>query len=126
MQAIDTNVLVRLLTRDDEKQVAKAEAFVAKGACVSSLVLTETIWVLESVYDLDAGAIALAVDMLLEHAQLVLQDADAVSLALNQFRANDKVGLTDYLILETARKAGHSPLGTFDKALAKAEGVVQL
>jgi len=44
MRAIDTNVLVRLAARDDAKQVAAAEAFVARGAWVSHLVLVEAVW----------------------------------------------------------------------------------
>jgi len=42
MLAIDTNVLVRLLVRDDARQAALADQFVAKGAWVSHLVLAET------------------------------------------------------------------------------------
>jgi predicted nucleic-acid-binding protein len=67
MRAVDTNVLVRLITRDDPKQVTAAESFVASGAWVSHLVLAETLWVLESVYELDAKRRATAVDMLLNH-----------------------------------------------------------
>src|SRR5260221_10959468 len=52
MRAVDTNVLVRLLTRDDRAQLAAAEDFVSSGAWVSHVVLVETIWVLESVYAL--------------------------------------------------------------------------
>jgi hypothetical protein len=37
MRAVDTDLLVRLVTRDDRKQVAAAEAFVNKGAWVSTL-----------------------------------------------------------------------------------------
>jgi predicted nucleic acid-binding protein len=55
MRAVDTNVLVRLITRDDPKQVAAAESFVTKGAWVSHVVLAETLWVLESVYELGAA-----------------------------------------------------------------------
>ena len=50
MRAIDTNVLVRLITRDDLRQTTLAENFVAKGAWVSPLALAEAVWVLESVY----------------------------------------------------------------------------
>ena len=50
MQAIDTNVLVRLLVRDDAKQAKIADTFIAKGAWVSHLVLVETVWVLDAVY----------------------------------------------------------------------------
>lgn len=123
MRAIDTNVLVRLVTRDDKAQVKQAEAFVANGAWVSTLVLAETVWVLQSAYNLTAEQLSTIIEMLLNHAQLVFQDADVVEQALTSYRANPKPGFTDYLILETARKAGHKPLGTFDKALGKVKGV---
>jgi predicted nucleic-acid-binding protein len=86
MRAVDTNVLVRLVTRDDAKQVAAAEAFIAPGAWVSHLVLAEAMWVLTSVYDLGPSAIATAVEMLLNHRDLSLQDADVVTAALAHCR----------------------------------------
>ena len=48
MRAVDTNVLVRLVARDDAKQIAAAESFIERGAWVSHLVLAETTWVLSS------------------------------------------------------------------------------
>jgi predicted nucleic-acid-binding protein len=50
MRAVDTNVLVRLVTRDNRKQVAAVESFVSKGAWLSTLVLVEATWVLTAVY----------------------------------------------------------------------------
>lgn len=122
MRAVDTNVLVRLVTRDDEDQVASAEAFVDKGAWVSHLVLAEATWVLSAAYDLDHGSIATAVDMLLNHKTLTVQDADVVLAALGHYRKKPSLGFSDCLVLETARKAGHVPLGTVDKSLSKLEG----
>ena len=61
MRAIDTNVLVRLITRDDARQAAAADTFVALGAWIGHLVLAETTWVLSTVYDLAPAAIATAV-----------------------------------------------------------------
>src|SRR6266498_2490481 len=118
MRAVDTNVLVRLVTRDDAKQVAAAEAFVARGAWVSHLVLVEAMWVLSEVYERDAAAIATAVEMLLNHQQLTLHDADVVAAAVGRFRRRPALGFSDCLVLEVARKAGHLPLGTFDRHLA--------
>src|SRR3990172_7586910 len=86
MRAVDTNVLVRLVTRDDEKQVAVAEAFVAKGVWVSQLVLMEAVWVFGSVYELDAERLATAVEMLLQHKDLTIEDSESVFGALEQFR----------------------------------------
>lgn len=126
MRAVDTNVLVRLATRDDAKQVAAAEAFIAKGAWVPHLVLAETMWVLASVYDLSPAAIAVAIEMLLNHKDLTLQDADAVAAALEHFRERPQLGFSDCLVLEAARKAGHVPLGTFDQELGKLGGTQRL
>lgn len=122
MRAVDTNVLVRLITRDDKKQVESAEEFVSKGAWVSHLVLAETSWVLDSVYDRTREDIAKAVEMLLNHEHLTLQDQDVVEAAVEKFRQHKRVAFSDVLVLEIARKSGHVPLGTFDRNLAKLEG----
>ena len=122
MRAVDTNVLVRLVTRDDRKQVAAAESFVSKGAWVSTLVLTEATWVLAAVYDRSHAEIATAIDMLLHHRDLTIQESDSVVAALEQYRNRPALGFSDCLILETARKVGHLPLGTFDRNLAKLDG----
>jgi predicted nucleic-acid-binding protein len=126
MRAVDTNVIVRLVIRDDAKQVAAAEAFVANGAWVSHLALAEATWVLASVYERDAGAIATAVEMLINHQQLSLQDEDAVAAAVEQFRRRPAVGFSDCLMMEVSRKAGHGPLGTFDRALGSLDGAQRL
>ena len=65
-------------------------------------------------------------ELLLIHESLVLQDADVVSAALTQFRGKPTLGFSDCLVLEIARKAGHMPLATFDKALAQLTGTRKL
>ncbi len=126
MRAVDTNLLVRLLVRDDVRQVAAAESFVAKGAWVSQLVLAETIWVLDAVYNRTPAQLSKALELLLNHSTLTLQDADVVGLALKSFRAKPALGFSDCLVLEIARKAGHLPLGTFDKPFSKLDGAALL
>ena len=126
MLAVDTNVLVRLLTRDDPAQAAIADQFIAKGAWVSHLVLAETIWVLQAVYSRTDAQLALALDLLLAHESLVMQDADTVAAAVVHYRNKPSLGFSDCLVLEIARKAGHTPLGTFDKALARLPGAQKL
>jgi len=126
MRALDTNVLVRLVTRDDARQVMAAEDFVAPGAWVSGLVLAEAVWVLSAVYDLAPAEIATAVQMLLNHKDLTVQDADMVAAALALYRRQPRLGFSDCLVLEVARKAGHLPLGTFDRELGKLQGAHKL
>ena len=126
MLAADTNVLVRLLVRDHAAQLAVAEDFVKAGAWVSHLVLAEAVWVLDAIYDRTPTQIARAVELLLNHESLTLQDADVVARALTHFRARPAPGFSDCLVLEIARKAGHQPLGTFDRNLAKLPGTQRL
>jgi len=126
VRAVDTNVLVRLVTRDDAKQVAAAERFVARGAWVPHLVLAEATWVLTSVYDRSPVEIAAAVEMLLDHQHLALQDSETVAAAVASFRRRPALGFSDCLVVEVARKAGHLPLGTFDRSLARLDGAERL
>jgi predicted nucleic-acid-binding protein len=126
MRAVDTNVLVRLIARDDRAQVEGAERFVEKGAWVSHLALAETVWVLDAVYERTAAEIAVAIEFLLNHDRLSLQDPDVVAAALETFRARTALGFSDCLMLEIARRAGHVPLGTFDRDLGKLDGAQRL
>ena len=126
MRAIDTNVVVRLIVRDDPHQTASAESFIQGGAWVSVLALAEAAWVLATVYEVTSSALATAIEMLLSHRDLVLQDPETVLAAVELFRAKPALGFSDCLTLQLARKAGHLPLGTFDRNLARAEGAQKL
>ena len=126
MRAADTNVLLRIITRDDPKQAASADQFVEKGAWVSILALAEAMWVLRETYERSSADVAATVQMLLSHRDLTLQDADAVAAALEIFRVRPALGFSDCLLLELARKAGHLPLGTFDRNLSKLDGAEKL
>ncbi len=126
MRGIETNVLIRLLTRDDARQTASAEKFIEKGAWISILALAETIWVLATVYDRSSPELAEAVEMLLNHKSLTVQETDVVMEALQVFRKQPALGFSDCLMLQLARKAGHLPFGTFDRDFAKLEGAQKL
>ena len=126
MRAVDTNVLVRLIARDDLHQTASAEAFVSQGAWVSSLALAETMWVMTAVYKRSPKELSAALEMLLNHRSLIIQEADVVADALDLFRNKPRLGFSDCLILQIARRAGHLPFGTFDRTLAMVEGTQKL
>jgi predicted nucleic-acid-binding protein len=126
MHAVDTNLLVQLITRQDKRQAQAAQGFIEGGAWASHVVLVETCWVLRAVYDLEPAAIAVAIEMLLSHRSIALQEPDVVAAALEHFRNKPSLGFSDCLILECARKAGHLPLGTFDRNLGKLRGAQQL
>jgi predicted nucleic-acid-binding protein len=115
MRAADANVLVRFVTRGDQKQAESAEEFVSKGAWVSQLVLAETAWVLDSVYD-HTRDVAKAVEMLLNHERLTLPEQDLVEAAVEKFRQHK--GVTFFRQTpgwQTSLEARHpSPLAEHD------------
>jgi predicted nucleic-acid-binding protein len=108
------------------RQTASAESFIAKGAWVSVLALAEAVRVLDSVYELSSVDQARAIEMLLSHQQLTVQDGETIASALALFRTKPSLGFSDCLMLEMARKAGHLPLGTFDRNLGKIDGAQKL
>jgi len=126
MTAIDTNVLVRLITRDDERQAAAAESFIAQGAWVSVLALAETTWVLSTAYEFGPRQVGTAIQMLFDHPAIVLENRETAEAALALFRARPAVGFSDCLMLHLAKRAGHLPLGAFDRNLSKVEGARKL
>jgi len=121
--AIDTNVLVRLLTRDDPKQYNKALSAITEGAWVSHIVLIETLWVLGSLYELTDAQLKKILRILLTHEHLMHEDSAVVELALLDFEENSKVGFVDCMILAIARQHKKMPLLTFDKALSRLRDV---
>jgi predicted nucleic acid-binding protein len=61
-----------------------------------------------------------------KHRNLTVQDAEVVAAALLHYRSRPSLGFSDCLMLEIARKAGHVPLGTFDRTLAKLDGAERI
>ncbi|MFO0464288.1 MAG: hypothetical protein ACK5YU_08845, partial [Burkholderiales bacterium] len=70
-------------------------------------------------YERTPSQIAKSIEILLNHLSLTLQDSEVVAAALEKYNSRPSIGFSDCMVLEIARKAGHSPLGTFDKNLAK-------
>jgi predicted nucleic acid-binding protein len=126
MNAADTNVLVQLMVRDDPQQTEAAGRFIQSGVWVSTLVLAEATWVVRSVYGRSAGEVAVSVEMLLSEKHVTMEDPVAVEAALELFRSRPALKFSDCLILQLAKKAGHLPLGTFDRELARGPGAQRL
>ena len=91
MIGIDTNVLLRLLVRDDEAQVRAAERFIATHCSpdspgfVSLVVVVETAWALRRFYLYDRSQIAAALGSLLDVAELEIESAAEVRSAVADF-----------------------------------------
>ncbi len=127
MAAIDTNVLVRLVTRDDAAQYEKASAFVAKHqpVLVTQLSLLELAWVLISRYGLDKIKVGQVMAALLEMVELDVEQPAILEAALKTWQGS-KADFADCFILETVKAASEAPLATFDATLAKLDGCKRL
>jgi predicted nucleic-acid-binding protein len=129
MIAVDTNVLVRVIVADDERQTAVARALVERaleeGASifVSDTVLCETAWVLDSCYSAPRFTIADALAGLLAAEQLAVPGREDALRAVDAYR-NGKADFADYLIRERGRAHGAAAVATFDAQALTEDGFV--
>ena len=116
MIAIDTNILVRLLTRDDYAQAKRAAAlFEHEEIFVAKTVLLETEWVLRFSYELNKPVILKALKSAVGLPRVTVEDSPAVAEALDLFEAG--VDFADALHLASGRAAVQ--FATFDERLKK-------
>lgn len=124
MIALDTNVIVRFLVRDDEKQARAVYArfrqaeSARESLFVSLLVVLETIWVLESAYDKSRLAILESFDELQSMPILEFEGAQVVQQWRSEARKSN-ADLSDLLIAFAAQSSGCSEGITFDKKASK-------
>jgi len=129
--AVDTNVLIRLLVRDDPGQTALAERLLQEAAdageqCfISDPVLCEVEWVLESSYRAARGDILAAMQELLAGDLFVFEDREVFRQVIARYQES-KADLSDCLIGAKARAQGARTTYTFERALAKEQGFTRL
>ena len=115
MIALDTNVLVRLVTRDDPKQADLArQVMESDRSWVSKTVLLELEWVLRYSYGLPRETIARVVTSLLGNRAIEIEDRSAVVHALRWYTGG--LDFADALHLSSSRSAER--FATFDQRLA--------
>ena len=124
MIALDTNVLVRYLVRDDPRQAKIAARFFQKltserPGYISSPVIVELVWVLGKGYGLEPSAIVAALAKLLEMPNLLVEDEDALRLTTERGHGD----FVDCLIHFIGEHAGCDRTVTFDRRFARLPGV---
>ncbi len=128
MTGLDTNVLVRWILDDDEKQAARVqllfeEARASQAALfVPVTVVLELEWVLRSRYLLDKVTVLGAFNALLETQELEFQDEAALERALSLYRQSS-ADFADCLHAGQCGSAGRAPMVTFDETAARLPNV---
>ncbi len=127
MAALDTNILVRYLVRDDARQLAQAQGLLARAVqagealFVPVTVVIELEWVLRASYGVAKPEILATMTALLSTVELSIESESAVEVALRLYETGG-ADFSDCVHIGLAHQAGEAPLWTFDKACAKAEG----
>ena len=127
MIAVDTNVLVRYLVRDDPVQAEAARALLQsvtaeKPAFACREVVVELVWVLERAYGYSRHRIATILEELVATEGLVVEAAQDVAQAAFRYRS-EAAGFSDLMVLAAATGIGAVPLYTFDRKAARLEAV---
>ena len=130
MIALDTNVVVRFLVRDDPRQADAARVLIEsltaeRPGFVCWAVAIELVWVLERAYRISRDRIAAIQEELIATDELVIEAADDVAQAASRYRASG-TGFSDLMVLAAARRSGAHPVYTFDRKAARLEGVMLL
>jgi predicted nucleic-acid-binding protein len=128
MMGLDTNVLVRIIVGDDEKQAEKAQK-VLRDRCtpsdpgfVNSIVLCELAWTLDRTYGYSRAQIAGAMEKILGNRGLRIENARLVAAALRLYRAA-AASFSDALLAQINLAAGCDSTLTFDRKAARLDGV---
>ena len=124
MIGLDTNILVRFITRDD-RELAAAATRLIESRCTAETpgyvcvtVLVELVWVLRRGYRYEKAAVAEVIRKLLGAAELVVEDSETVRLALRDYESGT-ADFADYLIGRSNHARGFAPTYTFDHRAAR-------
>ncbi len=126
MKALDTNVLLRYLLRDDPAQARSAKSFIDRECSpedpgfINRIVLCETVWVLERGYAYSREVVFRVLDNLLLVQQLAIEDRDEALIALREYR--EGADFSDSLIAAINRRMGCEYTVTFDQKAARRNG----
>lgn len=127
MIALDTNVLIRYLVRDDEQQAEAAQALLQgltqrRPGFVCREVVLEVVWVLERAYGFERAQIAEVVLGLIATDSLVVETTEDVGRAAFRYWEGG-ADFSDLMILAAAERVDSYPLYTFDRKLSRLAGV---
>ena len=126
MLALDTNVILRYLVRDDEAQAEAASSLLEsltadRPGFICREVIIEMVWVLERAYRFTRSQIAdVLVEMTLTQGLVFESEDDVVRAALQYPQGGP--GFADLMILAATARTEARPLYTFNRALGRAEG----
>jgi predicted nucleic-acid-binding protein len=118
VRSVDANVLVRWLTRDDERQAALADAILSAPTLITLTVLIELAWVLRQRYAFDRAALNAALITLIALEHVTVEHEQGVRWALTRHAAGGDLPAMLHLVASVSARA----FVTFDRRLVRHAG----
>jgi predicted nucleic-acid-binding protein len=116
MIAVDTNLVVRILTNDDPNQARRAVKILkSDDIFIPKTVLLETEWVLRHAYEIKSSKIIIGFQKLIGLPNVRVEDPDSVYQAISWYE--NKLDFADALHLASSKKC--ASFATFDSSLIK-------
>ena len=131
MIGIDTNILVRYITQDDELQSGVATEFIENYCSngnkifVNHLVICELVWVLKKCYKLSKPKTITVIEHILQISQFSIENAQVVWQALTDYKRGS-ADFADYVVGRTNTFNNCDETVTFDKKSGKSNGFALL
>lgn len=126
MAAIDTNILIRFLVRDDEGQfqqvLALFEEYHERSLRINVHVIVEAAWVLSGSYNYSKDELIQTFRHLINTEALDVQNDKIIEKALDMYELSN-ADFEDCLITAQNEFTNHSPTFTFDKKASKLKGM---
>ncbi|MFA6713755.1 MAG: type II toxin-antitoxin system VapC family toxin [Victivallaceae bacterium] len=119
MIGIDTNILVRYLVQDDERQASVANKILDRvsdinPAFINNIVMCETVWVLSKAYKFKKTLIIKTIEQILSTSGIEFENAGGIRKALRHYDSGN-ADFSDYLIAEINKENGAKTTYTFDR-----------
>ncbi|MDH2903444.1 MAG: PIN domain-containing protein [Actinomycetota bacterium] len=124
---VDTNILVRHLIGDPPKMAAQATAFLQRESelLVADLIVAETVYVLESFYEVERSEISQAVQSLIVMESVSVVDAPLLLRAVEIYE-HDHLDFAEAYLVASAESTGVSKIASFDRSIDRVKSVTRV
>lgn len=117
---VDTNILIRHLTGDPPKQARQATAFLAAAdeLLLTDLIVAETVYVLESFYEVPRGQVAELVRAVIAFPSIIVEDEALLLRALEVYEVN-RLDFAEAYLVACAEVSGVGAVASFGRAVSR-------
>jgi predicted nucleic-acid-binding protein len=124
---VDTNVLVRHLTGDPPAMAKRATALLREASelFLADLIVAETIYVLESFYEVPREQIATTVRSLLAFGSISVVDRDVLLRAVEVYEI-DRLDFAEAYLVACAESTGIGRVASFDRSIDRVSTIERL